>query len=522
MSTDTWVPRELPSGWATARLDKLCEVVRGGSPRPMGDPRYFGGTIPFLKIADVTRSGGTVVHETTTKVTPEGALRSRLIQAGRLVLTNSATVCVPVFLGVDACIHDGFVAFEGLPDFVDQKYLFHFFKYIRPYVLDKHRQGVTQVNLNTGIIGEMSLLLPPANEQRRIVAKIEELFSELDKAMESLTSARAQLKVYRQALLRHTFEGKLTADWRDRTKLKPVADLRRNIRSELLRCHERELESWRLALEKWEKGGCNGKRPSKPRPPQPTPELTGHDLALLPEIPKGWQWVRLGELAWSVRDGPHFSPQYSSEGIPFISGGNIRPDGIDFSAAKYISRDLHRTLSERCKPEKGDLLYTKGGTTGIARVNDCDLEFNVWVHVAVLKLVPSVRPFYLQHALNSPRCYAQAQKYTHGVGNQDLGLTRMVNIILPICSEVEQRQIEESISQTESELKTLGAALENELGRSIALRQSILQAAFSGKLVLQDPNDEPASVLIERIRSERVDRSTKTTKRKQRPKGEAA
>jgi type I restriction enzyme, S subunit len=130
----------------------------------MGDPRYFGGSIPFVKIADVSRSDGHTVLETETKVTTDGASRSRLIPAGRLILTNSATVCVPVFLGVDACIHDGFVAFEGPPDFVSQEYLYYFFKYIRPYVLDEHKQGVTQVNLNTGIVGEMTLLLaPPRN-----------------------------------------------------------------------------------------------------------------------------------------------------------------------------------------------------------------------------------------------------------------------------------------------------------------------------------------------------------------------
>jgi type I restriction enzyme S subunit len=131
MSGNTWVPEHLPPSWVAPRIMDLCDVVRGGSPRPMGDPRYFGGTIPFIKIADVTRSNGTTVYEAETMVTAEGALRSRQLSAGRLILTNSATVCVPIFLGVDACIHDGFVAFEGLPNFVCQKFLYYFFKYIR-------------------------------------------------------------------------------------------------------------------------------------------------------------------------------------------------------------------------------------------------------------------------------------------------------------------------------------------------------------------------------------------------------
>jgi type I restriction enzyme S subunit len=184
------------------------------------------------------------------------------------------------------------------------------------------------------------------------------------------------------------------------------------------------------------------KRPVKPRRHEPSATPTSEELTGFPSLPKGWQWVRLGQLVWSVKDGPHYSPPYSLSGVPFITGGNVRPNGVDFDSAKFISPELHAELSERCKPEKGDVLYTKGGTTGIARVNTYDREFNVWVHVAVLKLADSVRPFYLQHALNSPLCYTQSQRYTHGVGNQDLGLTRMVNIILPLCNEVEQAQVE--------------------------------------------------------------------------------
>src|SRR5437763_482049 len=146
--TDAWTQFDLPRNWTVVALHDLCDVVRGGSPRPMGDPRFFKGSIPFIKISDVTTSDGLHVYDSETKVNEAGAERSRLLRKGELILSNSGTVCVPVFLGVDACIHDGFVAFEGLPASVDRKYLYHFFKYIRPYILDKHKQGVTQVNLN--------------------------------------------------------------------------------------------------------------------------------------------------------------------------------------------------------------------------------------------------------------------------------------------------------------------------------------------------------------------------------------
>ena len=180
----------------------------------MGDPRYFGGDIPFVKISDVTASDRRTLRKTAFSVTEEGAKRSRLLEAGELILSNSGTVCVPIFLGMQACIHDGFVAFQNLDEKVEQDYFYHFFNYLRPKIREKHKQGVTQVNLNTTIVGELEIPLPPLDEQKRIVAKIEELFSELDAGEQSLRAARQQLTLYRQSLLKQAFEGKLTEAWR--------------------------------------------------------------------------------------------------------------------------------------------------------------------------------------------------------------------------------------------------------------------------------------------------------------------
>ena len=212
------------------------------------------------------------------------------------------------------------------------------------------------------------------------------------------------------------------------------------------------------------------------------------DTTDLPELPEGWVWAALGQLVWSVKDGPHFSPKYADEGIPFISGGNIRPEGIDFSATKFISPELHAELSKRCKPEYGDLLYTKGGTTGIARVNTETREFNVWVHVAVLKLMDSIDPFYLQHVLNSPHCYRQAQHYTRGVGNQDLGLTRMVWITVPLPSTEEQIRVVAEIDRRLSLVREVEAQVDANQMRGERLRQSILSEAFSGGIRHGHPN----------------------------------
>jgi type I restriction enzyme, S subunit len=209
---------------------------------------------------------------------------------------------------------------------------------------------------------------------------------------------------------------------------------------------------------------------------KPLPAIKPEEIPFA--IPESWVWCRLGEIIMSAKDGPHFSPQYVSHGIPFISTRNISPFGIDFASAKYISEEYHSQISKRCKPEKGDLLYTKGGTTGIATVNTSDLDFNVWVHVAVLKMTQLVNPFFLKHCLNSPHCYKQSQVLTRGISNQDLGLTRMVTITVPLPPLLEQQRIAAKVDQ----LLTLCNDLEQTIRQNQTYTQQLLQVALKEAL----------------------------------------
>ncbi len=371
------------------------------------------------------------------------------------------------------------------------------------------------------------LPLAPLPIQRAIVSKIESLFSDLDNGIANLKKAQEQLKIYRQAVLKKAFEGELSKEWRAKqTNLPTAEELLQQIKEERQNHYNQQIEDWKKAVKVWENSGKEGKKPKKPKAIKELPPLTEEELKELPKLPKSMVWTRLGNVVWSVKDGPHFSPKYSEEGVPFISGGNIRPNGIDFKKVKYISKELHIELSRRCKPEINDILYTKGGTTGIARVNTYNIDFNVWVHVAVLKPVEMLIPFYLQHVLNSSHCYKQSQKYTHGVGNQDLGLTRMILITMPICSLPEQNQIVQEIESRLSVCDKMEQSIAESLEKANALRQSILKKAFEGRLLSeaeveackQEEDYEPASVLLEKIKAERV-KTKNSTSQKKIPKG---
>lgn len=195
--------------------------------------------------------------------------------------------------------------------------------------------------------------------------------------------------------------------------------------------------------------------------------------------PKGWPLGSLGEVIHTAKDGPHVSPKYSTTGIPFLSTRHIKCGNIVWEDLKFISLDEAKRQWKKCKPEKGDILYTKGGTTGIATVYDSDREIAVWVHIAILKTNhQKVDPIWLENMLNSKYCYTQSQRYTHGITNQDLGLTRMVKIKMYIPPYKLQREFASGIKKIKQNLSKQQDALflyDN-------FFNSLIQRAFRGEL----------------------------------------
>ncbi|UWM82403.1 restriction endonuclease subunit S [Rhizobium sp. SRDI969] len=195
--------------------------------------------------------------------------------------------------------------------------------------------------------------------------------------------------------------------------------------------------------------------------------------------PKQWQEATLGDVIYQASDGPHVSPQYCDDGIPFLSTRHIQRGAILWQDLKYISEEDAKLHWRKCKPQRGDLLYTKGGTTGIAAEVDFDEPFAVWVHVALLKTRQDVvQPKWLECMLNSNYCYSQSQIYTHGIANRDLGLKRMVKIKLFLPPLEAQAAFVDNCAS----LERLIRRCELQLVEADNLFLSLQHHAFSGQL----------------------------------------
>ena len=195
--------------------------------------------------------------------------------------------------------------------------------------------------------------------------------------------------------------------------------------------------------------------------------------------PKGWNLGKLGDVIHSAKDGPHVSPNYSETGIPFLSTRHVRAGKIVWDDLKFITEEDAQIHWKKCKPTRGDLLYTKGGTTGLAAVVDTDLDFAVWVHVALLKTNhDKVRSEWLVSMLNTQYCYEQSQRYTHGIANRDLGLKRMVNIEMYIPSLDEQ----DKFVNFKNKLMKSNLLFENSNSYFEQLFKSLQNQAFNGTL----------------------------------------
>ena len=343
--------------------------------------------------------------------------------------------------------------------------------------------------------------IPPINEQRRIVGRIDEIFSELDEGINIFKTAREQLKVYREALLKLAFEGTLTANWRDdnKNRIETSEGLLTRIKAERSGHYQTQLRAWQRAVSEWEAQGKLGRRPSRPTSPKPLSKLNPGDLTHLPD---GWVWEKLGWMTCSVEYGT--SAKSSGAGShPVIRMGNIQNGKLDWHDLAYSSDSEE---IDKYSLQEGDVLFNRTnspelvGKAAIYRGERPALFAGYLIRINQIESIVDAQ--YLNLFLNSPvaKQYANTVK-TDGVNQSNINGQKLINYPFPFCSKAEQQAVARKLETLLSGVEAAEEEIRRNLLRAETLRQSILKKAFSGKLVSQNSNDEPASALLERIKT---------------------
>ena len=342
--------------------------------------------------------------------------------------------------------------------------------------------GTTRLKLTQGSMKGIPVKIAPLNEQKRIVDKIEQLFSNIDEGESLLKKVQQQLNIYRQSVLKSAVTGELTKDWREANKyrLEPGDVL-------LKRILKARREQW------------NGRGKYK--------EPVAPDTSNLPELPDGWVWLTLDAVTAEIITGPFGSSLHKSDyvpnGTPVINPINIKNGKIFPDNAVAVSKETLANMG-RFKVRAGDVIFGRRGEMGrCAPVTHIEDGWLCGTGSLILRPTKLINVEYLVGVLTGLEVKAYLEAHCVGTTMKNLNQQVLLSITFAVPSISEQSESVDRVNAIFSQIDALEQWCASELTRSATLRQSILKDAFSGKLVPQDPNDEPASELLQRIQAER-------------------
>lgn len=399
--TEDEIPFEIPESWEWVRVGHVFNLQAGKNKTSseIGEVQTdilqypcYGGNGKRGYVKDYNRDGVYAL------IGRQGALCGNInIASGKFYATEHAVV-VEHFCSID-------VRWSGY--------------FLRALNLNQYATATAQPGLSVANINRVLIPIPPIAEQKRIVAKIEELMPFVEQYAAASTKLNTLNTTFpdmmKKSILQEAVQGKLVQqdpnDEPSSVLLKKIAE-----------------EKKRLIKE------------GKIKKQKPLPEITEDEIPF--EIPESWEWVRFGSVLKLLTDGTHKTPHYVAEGVPFISVKDMSSGNLSFTNTKFITEKEADELNTRCNPERGDVLLSKVGTTGVPASVDTDIKFSLFVSVALLKFNKDlINRDYLINVINSPCVQKQCAENTRGVGNKNWVMRDIANTLIPIAPLREQERI---------------------------------------------------------------------------------
>lgn len=434
-------PYKIPNNWCWTRLTFLSDLLTGNSINAKEkENKYMNLSEGYNYIATKDISfNSNINYNNGVKIPFENNFKIAKKNSSLLCIEGGSAGRKIGFLNQDVCFVNKLCAFYPIK--IEAKYLFYFLQSPIFNISFKEKMNGLIGGVSVAKLKDIPIILPPINEQQRIVNRIESLFVKLDRAKELIENTLAQFEQNKMAILHKAFIGELTAKWRKENNI---------------------------------------------------------DLS-------SWQDYQLKDICEKIADGTHNSPINTDLGdYMYITAKNIKEEGIDLSKITYVSSDIHEKIYARCNVEFGDVLYIKdGATTGIATINTIKEQFSLLSSVAVLKPKKNkLLAKYLVYKLNSNEVRNMMINNMSGVAITRLTLTKIKQAKMKFPTIEEQQEIVNILDKLLAKYNKI-KNLEQQLEKIELLKKAILAKAFRGELGTNNPDEESAENLLKEILAEK-------------------
>ncbi|MBI3376444.1 MAG: restriction endonuclease subunit S [Betaproteobacteria bacterium] len=496
---------ELPPSWKWTTMGDAAEIVGGGTPSTINSEN-FGGAVPWITPADMSTHVGKLISRGARSISEQGLQSSgaRWLPKGSVLFSSRAPI------GYVAIAANSVTTNQGFKNFVPKRgiasdFVYHWLTSAKP-LAEKLASGTTFLEISGAKAALIPFPVAPTTEQTRIVEKLEELLSDLDAGVAELKAAQKKLTRYRQSLLKAAVAGALTAEWRaERARRGEAAESGAQLLARILVERRARWEAKQLAKFKQQ-----GKAPPKDWKDK-YQEPGGTNVLDLPKLPADWAWASIEQVVCEIRSGTAETSVRVPSPYPVLKSSAVRPGKVDMKALNFLTHaqshrrenflDLNDVLITRLS---GSVEYV--GCCAIVRtVPECGIQYPDRVFCG--KLLPTIGWFadFLVYWFSSPYVRAVLERAAKSTaGHKRISLSDILPLPIPIPPSAETDEILRVVTDSLDRIEGGVVAVDMAFKQSSAQRKNILKAAFSGQLVPQEPNDEPAGVLLERIRAERA------------------